>query len=394
MGNRKLNKRILLLYRSFSPSVNLCGYAQLERLSEEGFIDFRHRRMLDVHKEDLFWADIVVFVRGDGALDELMATACHRMGKYILYVLDDDLLNVPSEIGSGSYYAQKSVKRHIRKMLDYANCFASPSEKLICKYGGLCTNSFRIIEPSLYNMEKKKDWKDGRIHIGFAGSSDRSEDIDKLLSEALERIDKKYRNRISVEFFGVRPETAKKSGYITYPYTKSYYEYQKTMAKLNWHIGLAPMPDTEFHACKHYSKLVEYCGYGIVGVYSKVPPYEGVVEHGVTGLLCENTADDWEKAISELIEDESLRKRMEERCLEKAHGDFSIDNAAMKLKEELDKIGLPVSNGKSCTVNIDLAWIKQKGTMIWFIEKLKHFGWETPIVAVKKFADCYLKRGK
>lgn len=390
MENSKLKRNVLMLYRTFGPSVNLCGYAQFEKLAKDNYIEFRHKKIIDVTGDDLKWAELAVFVRGDGLLDELMAKVCGRAGKFVLYILDDDLLNVPAELGSGPYYSQISVKGHIRKMLEYADCFASPSEKLLKRYGGLCRYSFKIIEPSLFSMEQKQEWEDGKIHIGFCGSSDRGRDIDQLISEALIRTAERYGSQISIEFFGVETEVAKRLDCKTYPYTETYEEYQQLMSKLNWDIGLAPMPDTDFHSCKHYNKLVEYCGFGIAGIYSDLLPYKGAVENGVTGLLCENTTEAWEAALSKLIEDDALRQKIAANCLDRAHSVFSVETAAGELKKEMDK--LHIQGGTSGEVRGNLAAIKAVGLMSWYMEKLKKYRWKTPVVAVKKLVYL-MKRG-
>ena len=246
--------------------MNLCAFLQLQYLAETGAIAFRHSRILQVGKGDLDWADTVVFVRGDGLLDEWMARAAHRAGKYLIYITDDDLLHVPMDLGSGPYYAQKSVQRHIRRVMEYSDCFASPSRRLLNKYGA--GHTFSIVEPAACCIGEKRPQGDGVVRIGFAGSSDRGRDVDGILSEALTEIVARYGDRVSLAFFGVRTRTADALGCRTYPYTESYGSYQAAMERLNWDIGLAPMPETEFHACKHCNKLVEYCGFGIAGVYS------------------------------------------------------------------------------------------------------------------------------
>lgn len=383
MEHSRLNSRVLLLYRTFGPSVNLCGFLQFQKLAEDGRIDFRHKRITEVKREDLNWAQIIAFVRGDGRLDELMAKVCHRAGKCVLYILDDDLLNVPLELGSGAYYAQKSVKRHIWHMLEYSDCFASPSPILLKKYGGLCKRSFLLIEPAAYCIKEKRPKEGGAVHIGFAGSSDRGNDVDQIISGALAVIKERYGKRVSLEFFGVKTQTAEQLGGKTYPYTESYEEYQRIMARLDWDIGLAPMPESDFHACKHYNKLVEYCGFGIVGVYSDLPPYHGAVEHGVTGLLCKNTTQAWVEALSRLIDEEGLRREMAQNCLERAAGAFSVETAARKMDQGLSRLELPadIKPVKGC-----LVWMKLSGMFSWYLEKFKKYGLKTPVIAVKKLA--------
>ena len=60
---RKL--KVLLLYRTFGPSVNLCGYIQLKWLADHVRVEFRYKSFMDVNKIDLEWCEIAEFVRGD-----------------------------------------------------------------------------------------------------------------------------------------------------------------------------------------------------------------------------------------------------------------------------------------------------------------------------------------
>nr|WP_302665549.1 glycosyltransferase [uncultured Agathobaculum sp.] len=378
---KQLGYRILLLYRTFGPSVNLCGYLQLKNLSERGIIQFRHKRILEVSKSDLNWAELVAFVRGDALLDEWMAKICHDSGKQVLYILDDDLLNVPLHLSSGPYYAQQSVKAHIRNMMTYSDYFASPSNVLLERYGTMFSKAFPIIEPTAFQLQEKNSWDDGRVHIGFAGSADRGYDIDTILAEALREIKKKYSDSIEIEFFGTATQIAKDLHCVTYPYTESYEKYQMQMAQLNWDIGLAPMPDSPFHACKHYNKLVEYCGFGIAGIYSNVVPYRGAIEDGVTGLLCNNTAEEWVAALSKLIENPKLRKQISDNCLQKARTDFSIVEAANQMAQCLSQ--LEIGNEKDISIGF-LGWAKVRGFCSWYAEKLKKYGWRTPFIAISK----------
>ncbi len=389
MAIQQVNQRkILLLYRTFGPSVNLCGYAQLKWLASSGRCQFRHKRILEVKNDDLNWAEIVAFVRGDALLDEKVAALCHRAGKTVLYILDDDLLHVPEYLGSGPYYSQKSVKRHINRMMQYSDVLVSPSLKILKKYGNLFQYTFSLIEPSLFCWNNKPIHKDGKVHIGFAGSSDRGRDIDLILSGVLTQICAKYGDTVSIEFYGVRPQIAETIPCTVYPYHDSYEFYQQAMQKLNWDIGLAPLPDTDFHSCKHFNKLVEYAGFGICGIYSDVVPYRGAVQDQYNGLLCPNNPDAWVNALIQLIDNHSLRQNIAQNCLKQANTVFSVPFAARKFEEEIAKLSV---NYHTKAIRANLPLIKVIGLASWYLEKFKKYGWKTPIIAVKKIFQIYKK---
>lgn len=370
-GAARLNRsaahpRVLMIYWGFDASACLCGYLQCSRLAEQGEISFRHKRAVEVRQEDLVWADTVVFVRGHTALEAWIAKRCHAAGKYLLYILDDDLLHVPEYLGSASYYALPSVRRHVRDVMQACDGLVSPSRRLLSQYGDGFSKTFQISEPAVGLLRTPKGWPDGRVRIGFAGSLDRGRDIDAILSEALRQITKTYQERVVIEFFGVETSIARELGCRTYPYLASYEEYQRQMDQLNWDIGLAPMPESPFHACKHYNKLVEYSGHGIAGIYSSVPPYTDAVRDGETGLLCENTTEAWIAAISRLIEDRRLRESISAACLTQAGSDFSVEKSAADFGSAL--YTLP-DRAEDCGPHY-AGILKYLGIGSWFLEKV------------------------
>ena len=119
------------------------------------------------------------------------------------------------------------------------------------------------------------------------------------------------------------------------PYQDGYDAYTASMAKANWDIGLAPMPKTDFHRCKYFNKYVEYASFGIVGIYSNLEPYTYGIKDRVNGLLVNNTTDDWYNAISELIENEKLRKEISLNCLKEANEIYPLDKLAIDYLEKI-----------------------------------------------------------
>ncbi|MDO4197467.1 MAG: hypothetical protein Q4D13_00590 [Erysipelotrichaceae bacterium] len=313
---------VLIISHSLIPSVLLCGHTQMLYLKNAGKVNYKFLMAGAINDEDMSWADVVVFVRSESDI-EYYASCMLKGKRHLVYVLDDDLLNLPEYASSYKYYALPSIKKNIKGLLGNCDTFLTPSHVLYEKYGKDFKNRFLIDEPSLGVGGERK--VNDKIKIGFAGSIDRTQDINTILEDALIRIIEKYGDKVSVEFMGAKPAIVDKYKLHHIPYQEGYKKYTETMGEANWDIGLAPMPVTDFHSCKYINKYVEYASYGIAGIYTDCVPYVYGIRDRDNGLLVSNNSDDWFNAISLLIEDEELRKSISRNCYREAETIYSLE---------------------------------------------------------------------
>jgi glycosyltransferase involved in cell wall biosynthesis len=269
----------------------------------------------------------------------------------------------------------------IREVMASCQCLASPSRRLLEKYGCGFERVVFIEEP-VPAMFRPSGRPHGAVHIGFAGSIDRAQDVDELLNETVEALIEKYGDRISVEFFGAKPELVDRLGLKYIPYMESYTDYLEALAALDWDIGLAPMPDSSFHACKHYIKYEEYSACGIVPVCSALLPYTEIVHDGENGFLCSNNRSSWVSALSRLIEDRELRERISATCREQAASEFSLESAANDFLAVVER-GRPEAKKPFRRI-----WrMKGKAAYKRLSRDLRKYGWRTPAVVMRKVLE-------
>ena len=318
---------VLVTSTTFIPSVLLCGHCQLDYLEKQGKLNYKFVIAHFINKRNVEWADIIVFLRSDSDIEAYVAKLAKKTHKHTIYVLDDDLLNAPSYVSSFPYYNLPSTKNNMKTIMAYSDTFLTPSPVLLEKYGKSFKHKFLISEPSLNRINKKEENK--KVKVGFAGSIDRAQDLNEILKEAITKLANKYGDSIDIEFFGAKPDFVDELNLKHIPYQDGYDAYTACMAKCNWDIGLAPMPDTAFHRCKYFNKYVEYASFGIVGIYSNLEPYIYGIKDKYNGILVNNNTDEWFNAISNLIEDEKLRKEISKNCLKEANEIYSLDILAM-----------------------------------------------------------------
>lgn len=328
-------KRVLLIYSRMIPSIRLCGHCQMEWLAGEGRLEYRAVQAQRIRSRDLNWADIVLLGRLDSWYEYQIAKKAHESGRYLMYIIDDDLLNVPPEISSAPHYMSKSTRKNIRGMMEFSDAIVSPSPVLLEKYAVGGKQAVQIEEPAIDPAPYRPHDPKRPVKIGFAGSIDRTGDVEQILADALLSIKREYGDRVEFEFFGAIPSFAGELDARCIPYCDSYDEYKRMLNRLGWDIGLAPMPDTPFHACKHYNKFVEYAAAGIVGVYSDVAPYTRLRSFDQACVFCLNNAKAWRTAIKSLMDDPLGREAMRKNAQVLVKTQFTKECSAQSLEKQM-----------------------------------------------------------
>jgi len=85
----------------------------------------------------------------------------------------------------------------------------------------------------------------------------------------------------------------------------------------NFDIGIAPLISNQFNDCKSGLKAMQYWALGLPVVASKVPAYNGLIDHGQDGYYADSE-EEWESCLEHLITDEVDRRNMGEMGRAKA----------------------------------------------------------------------------
>lgn len=369
--NNHSQPHILLLYNALIPSVRLCGHSQLLWLAEKGRLCYRYKRLLRVSRQDLLWADTVILGRLDDPFALEIAVLLRKSGRQLLYILDDDLLCVPQECTSFSHYGEPGVRRRIRRILELCTGIITPSPRLGEKYLLPGQRLLMIEEPAL-NPVGYTPRIGETVTIGFAGSPDRTQDIEALLGAVLPRIQETYPEKVRFEFFGALPGFAESLHGTVIPYSDSYDGYRRILNERHWDIGLAPMPDTPFHACKHYNKYCEYAAAGILGVFSRVEPYTRLPEKYPGAILCDNDPESWYRTLCRLIENTAEREEGRLRVSQAACAELSLPEVAEAFARTAEETLLPRASAGGIGAGF---WLRRlNGIVRWGLELYRRYG--------------------
>ncbi len=374
--------RVLLIYREMIPSIRLCGHSQMEAMARLGMVEYRAVQEMRLKGSDLSWADTVMLGRLDSWYEHQLAQRLREAGRRLVYIIDDDLLDIPPTASSAPHYGDAEVRHFVQRLIDISDAILSPSKLLLEKYARNGRQAVWVEEPALDPVPYAPHDPDAPVRIGFAGSIDRTADLEALLRDALLRVKAKYGEKVRFEFFGAEPDFARQLGARTLPYYDSYEKYRAALNDLAWDIGLAPMPDTPFHACKHYNKFTEYAAAGVAGIYSDCAPYTFIPDRERYGRFCRNTPEAWYEQLCREIEDAPGREERRRQCSLAAQSWLSAEHIGRELLEHYAPLFEPIEAGEIEAPGIAL--LKVRSFFHEKIRRVRRYGLKTPVVVARK----------
>lgn len=171
------------------------------------------------------------------------------------------------------------------------------------------------VAPNLLELPLYKPWPrdDDRIRIMFAGSNTHLGDLEQVV-DAVTATLAKY-PQVDYRFMGcLHPEIRRRhlyNGVIEWPMAPMK-DYWSVLAEYAPDIWVCPLVDCTFNCSKSNLKVVEGLALECAVVASDVQPYRDTITSGVDGILVdpEDGGAEWTEALSMLIEDAAMRKRL------------------------------------------------------------------------------------
>ncbi|MEN6481045.1 MAG: hypothetical protein ABFD29_02575 [Anaerolineaceae bacterium] len=248
-----------------------------------------------VHVDKVREGDIVVlqrdFCRDLDSYTQIIELA-HKLEKPVVFDLDDLLFELPENHPDRirSYYADALLPMLLAIMEADLVTVTTPglrdylfpyNENIVVIPNYLNDNLWILKEPPLSAQENEK------ITIGYMGGHTHTPDLIMVLP-SLERIIKKYPDKVQFQFWGIEPPTEllPYSRVDWYPPKSSdYADFASYFQTQTADIMIAPLCDTLFNSCKSPIKYLEYSAINVPGVYSNVAPYLGIIEDCEDGFI-------------------------------------------------------------------------------------------------------------
>jgi len=314
VNDRSLNNhpKILALLPGFIPSTLMDVVAPLLKLEKSGYVNFNITLEFYAQPRTFKNKDLIIFCRNtDPRYKRLWDYVVEQHIPYI-YDLDDDFYAMSQDNPLGSYHSMPTNLNMLTQYLQHAALVRVYSISLLERLARMGIAAELVTPPLNWDLiyPRKKTTLEGPVRIVYA-TSRKQDTLSDLFAEALHRLLRTHSGKVEIHFWGFCPETFQKiPGVVVHPFNSNYADYLRAFSSCEYDIGLAPMLDDEFHRGKTNAKYREYGACEIAGIYSRVPLYATCVQEGETGILVDNTPDDWYTALVRLVEDNYLCRQI------------------------------------------------------------------------------------
>lgn len=259
-----------------------------------------------------FAPDIIVASRYGGPHPRILLHHAASRRVPLVYHIDDDLLNIPPEIGESKFRHHNDPKRlrTVDMLLSGAALVYCSTPALLRRFRSLgytgpmiagevyCTSSV-LRRPICREVRK----------IGYTGFSSHSADLAQIETQLEAYLS--ANPAVSMELFGTVavPERLERFGgrIVQVPPERSYEAFRRVLVERDWDIGICPLAYTPFNAVKANTKWVEYTASGIATVAPAGMVYDSCAGRG-RGLLV--APDEWVSALQVLTDAPDLRHAM------------------------------------------------------------------------------------
>lgn len=242
---------------------------------------------------------------------------CRANNIQLVYETDDDLFNVPANHPENYFYqpffeAANYVVQHASVVLVSTPALRRRLQTLHA--------DIRIIpnalDERLWLAGTRRRIKDPTqsVRILYMGTNTHVDDL-LMLEKPFRELKDEFGEAVELDVIGIVPEDHRLDWFNVVPVpdgnSASYPLFVNWLRGINrWDIGIAPLVDNDFSRCKSYIKYLDYAALELPGVFTSIGVFDGVVNHGETGLLVNNELTAWKDALHSLIQDPELRRYM------------------------------------------------------------------------------------
>lgn len=338
----RIPRRVLFLANVILPTLQLSFHKPLAPLAAAGEMEILTLTIEDMQADlgkrasiaaqtawfaariDAFAPDIAVACRHYGPHGAFLTAHLRAMGVPLIYHIDDDLLNIPPEIGAEKYkaYSQPTRLENIRHFLENADLVYCSTPALRRRFREL---GFRtpMVAGNVYCAASVMNPAALRpvTRVGYMGF-DHAHDFEIVLPALIRRME--ANPQLQFDLFGSIPMPPSLAVFgdrvRSIPPVRVYARFLEEFATLHWDIGICPLAHTAFNGVKANTKWVEYTAVGAAVIATRDSVYD---DCGAGGCALLVESDGWDDALQRLIDDPAGRHAQVVRAQTKLAASYS-----------------------------------------------------------------------
>jgi glycosyltransferase involved in cell wall biosynthesis len=321
-------------------------------------------------------ADLILlqrdFPHSRAAFEEILSIAQEKKVPLVLD-LDDLLLELPPDHPDKAAHQDSGVLLPILGgilQVDAVTVSSVPLRDYLLRFNPNVFLLPNYLDEDIWSLQAPPGPQHALV-IGYMGGNSHRPDLDFVLP-ALQAVLEEH-ERLKLHFYGLQPPQALRddSRVIWTPVeSSSYAEFAAHFSNQHWDILIAPLKDNLFNRSKSAVKFLEYSALGVPGVYSRILPYERLVQDGVNGLLAARMQD-WQEGLNRLIESSTLRRRIGSRAQETLRRNWLISQHAGAWAETYQRLSVDLETIRSRQAGRRNTLQALKQTERWYQELLE-----------------------
>lgn len=334
--------KVLVLHRVSHVAQNVPSLSVAARITEAlDYLQDQHKitymAIDETHKmveNALKWADVLMLSKhsSDSALK--IAITAKKLNKKIIYDIDDWIFSFPSYSNAKDQSQKLNNINQIIKLADHVTVANKTLFLAIKKY----VNNPVLVANGMY-VEKylTKITNDEFIQprIVFTNADMlKVKSAKETFLKVLQVFSKKHPEYI-LDFYGDPFPEMYSIPFLHFTNRMPYPDFMKSLVAGKYQFAITPLGGTEdeesyfFHSCKNPFKYLNYGNACVPGIYSDVPIYsDECVSHGKTGLLVNNTMEEWVDTMENLANDKGLRATIRKNAFEDIMDNYHIQHSA------------------------------------------------------------------
>lgn len=290
--------------------------------------------------------DLIVFCRYSGLMADYILQQAQGRGVRTLCAIDDDLLNVPRELGEKkyAYHNDHERRRRLAYLLNYSDLIYSATEALTMQLHAYKVSApihtAELFCPADIRASTAAVNEDVFGYMGFGHECDIAVALPGIVAALQQNPALKF------ELFGTIPKPTELNEFgarvsVLEP-DWDYTRFLEKLAQRGWCVGLCPLADVPFNQFKVSTKWLEYSANGTAVIASDHPVYRSVLSAG-RGLLV--TDAEWQTQLPELLADRQQQQKLVKNSQAKMQLECSTEVFEQQFLDMLETLGLELSKG-------------------------------------------------